>query len=110
MRRVIIESPFAGPTPEIRKRNLAYAFACLRHSLDLGEAPFASHLLYPQVLEDAVVEQRAQGMKAGWTWLHVAEAVIAYTDLGLSDGMKGGLQVAHQNRIPVEYRSLGWTK
>ena len=44
MRRVIIESPYAG----FVKRNEDYARECLRDSLMRGEAPIASHLLYTQ--------------------------------------------------------------
>ena len=61
MKLVIIESPYAGET----ERNLAYARRCLRHSLSCGEAPLASHLLYPQVLSDEVPAERALGIAAG---------------------------------------------
>ena len=42
MRRVILESPYAGNVEE----NVAYARAAVRDSLLRGEAPIASHLLY----------------------------------------------------------------
>lgn len=44
MRRVILESPFAGHV----ESNIEYARACIRDSLLRGEAPLASHLLYTQ--------------------------------------------------------------
>jgi hypothetical protein len=50
VRLVIIESPYAGDPDG----NLAYARAALADSLARGEAPFASHLLYPQVLDDMI--------------------------------------------------------
>ena len=45
---VIIESPFKGNTPAEEAENIAYAKEVMRDSLYRGEAPFASHLLYPQ--------------------------------------------------------------
>lgn len=48
MRRVLIESPFAAPTPEGIEEHVRYARACLKDALLKGEAPLASHLLYTQ--------------------------------------------------------------
>ena len=47
---VIIESPFAGDVD----KNIEYARKCVRDSLNRGEAPSASHLLYtqPGILDD----------------------------------------------------------
>jgi len=66
MRRVIVESPFAGNV----ERNVAFARACLRDCLMRGEAPFASHLLYtqPGVLNDNIPEERALGINAVLVW------------------------------------------
>ena len=66
MKRVILESPYAGDV----ERNVAYARACLRDSLLRGEAPIASHLLYtqPGVLDDQIPEERQMGIDAGLAW------------------------------------------
>ena len=50
MKLTIIESPYAG---DIAK-NIEYLIRCLKHSLTLDEAPFASHLFYPSFLDDSV--------------------------------------------------------
>lgn len=106
MRLVIIESPFAGDV----ERNTAYARAALRHSLSLGEAPFASHLLYTQVLDDTKPWERNLGILAGLHWGLQADAVAVYEDLGVSEGMKQGLRRHEAQGLPVEYRTLpGWT-
>lgn len=83
MKLVVIESPFAGDV----EKNVRYAKACLLHSLRLGEAPIASHLLYPQVLDDLVNVERAQGIMAGLAWAAKADFVAYYVDLGWSPGM-----------------------
>lgn len=105
MRRVILESPYAGDV----EANTTYARCCLRDSLRRGEAPIASHLLYtqPGVLDDGVQAERQWGIDAGLAWRVVAEATVVYTDRGISDGMKYGVAVAEKAGIPVEYRRLG---
>lgn len=104
MRRVIIESPYAGETA----RNVAYAQAAMYDCLRRGEAPFASHLLYTQVLNDLIPSDRALGIAAGLAWAAAADAVIIYTDLGVTDGMEQALTEARAAGRVVEYRHLGW--
>lgn len=106
MRLVILESPYAGS----RQTNLQYAYRCMLHSLSLGEAPFASHLLYPQFLQDDDPDQRALGMGAGLEWLRQAEASVVYTDLGVSPGMVAGINRAQALGKPIEYRSIGYVE
>ena len=109
MRLVILESPYAGDIA----RNVEYARACVADCLRRGEAPIASHLLYtqPGILDDSIPGDRELGMAAGWAWMRVAEAVVVYTDLGTSDGMRRGIAMAGLAGIPVEYRSAGiWAR
>jgi hypothetical protein len=104
MRRVILESPFAGDV----QRNLRYARACVRDSLLRGEAPIASHLLYtqPGVLNDDIPAERQNGIDAGLAWCEVADASVVYVDLGISSGMKYGMDLARKAGLPVEVRTL----
>lgn len=105
-RRVILESPYAGDV----ERNVAYAKACMRDCLARGEAPFASHLLYTQVLDDTKPEERTLGLLLAAAWGPKADATVVYVDLGVSHGMKLGIYGAERDGIPVEYRTLpGWT-
>ena len=105
MRRVIVESPYAGDV----ERNVRYARACLRDCLLRGEAPFASHLLYTQdgVLRDAVPKERELGIKAGLAWGGAADATVVYDDLGTTSGMEHGIIQARGQGRSVEYRQLG---
>lgn len=104
MRRVILESPFAGDI----ETNLRYARAALKDCLKRGEAPFASHLLYtqPGVLDDFDPEERMWGIHAGFEWNKVAEASVVYTDLGISKGMEYGIKHAEECGRPIEYRTI----
>jgi hypothetical protein len=104
MLRVVIESPYAGSI----EHNIAYARRCLRHSLDRGEAPFASHLLYtqPLVLDDSVEREHLRGIQAGHEWLATCDLVAFYIDHGWSPGMLRALKVARIFAREVEIRSL----
>jgi hypothetical protein len=109
MRRVIIESPYAAPTPEGIARNIRYVRAAMRDCLLRSESPFASHALYtlPGVLRDEVPEDRKRGMEAGWAWIAVADMTVVYTDLGMSKGMEAGIALAKEQGRPIEMRQLG---
>lgn len=104
MRRVIVESPYAGDIEE----NIAYARACVRDSLSRGEAPVASHLLYtqPGILRDEEPAERQWGIDAGLAWGAVAEATVVYIDRGISRGMQYGIDNAKRAGRAIEYRRL----
>ena len=108
MRRVIVESPYAAPTAQGRKDNIAYLRRALHDCLMRGEAPFASHAIYTQagVLDDAVAEQRALGIEAGLVWGRQAEVTVVYCDRGVTEGMRQGIERAHAEARPVEHRYL----
>jgi len=103
--RVILESPYAGDI----KRNIAYARKCVLDSLQRGEAPIASHLLYtqPGILNDDIPAERVLGIEAGLAWKTVAEKHVFYVDFGMSPGMEYAKQQAEKNNIPIEMRVLG---
>jgi hypothetical protein len=104
MRRVILESPYAGNI----ERNVAYARACVRDSLSRGEAPIASHLLYtqPGILQDGVPDERQLGIDAGLAWASAAEVTVVYADYGISQGMKYGIEHAQAAGRRIEFRAL----
>ena len=104
MRRVILESPYADNV----EGNVAYARAAVRDSLLHGESPIASHLLYtqPGILRDDVPDERQLGIEAGLAWRFVAEASVVYQNLGITPGMRRGIEAAEAAGIPVEYRNL----
>lgn len=103
MRLVIVESPYAGDVA----RNEAYARAAMRDCLERGEAPMVSHLLYTQVLDDDEPAEREQGIAAGLAWGACAWASVIYVDLGISAGMREGIERAKHEGRTIEYRCLG---
>jgi len=100
--KVIIESPYAGDLVS----NVSYARRCLWDSLLRQESPFASHLLYTQVLNDKIPEQREMGMSLALSWYDAADLCAVYTDLGISDGMKKGMGYAKSIGLTIEKRSI----
>jgi len=107
MRLVVVESPYAGDV----ERNLSYLRACLADCLRRNEAPIASHALYtqPGVLDDTKPEERKKGMMAGWAWHSVADAIVVYSDLGITPGMMDGVKNASElpGKLEIERRVLG---
>ena len=102
MKRVFVASPYAG---EI-ERNVSYAYAALYHTLSRGEAGFAPHLLYPNVLNDSVAHERELGIKAGMSFLTTCDTLALYVDHGISSGMQQEIELAKFMGIHIEERRL----
>ena len=103
---VVIESPFAAPEERGRIANRTYAGEALYHSIENGEAPFAGHLLYTQVLDDFIPEERALGIALHIEYLRRCDLVAVYTDRGISPGMRDAIEIANRLGKPVTYRVL----
>lgn len=114
MKRVIIESPYAGHGDSDYERRLAtrvnitYARACVRDSVIRGEAPIASHLLFTQagILNDDIPAERELGIAAGLAWREVADLSVFYTDRGWSRGMLAALDSLGPAVNRTEIRAL----
>lgn len=106
-RLVILESPYAGDI----EANVRYARQCVRDSLSRREAPIASHLLYtqPGILRDEEPSERQWGIEAGLAWASVAQGSVVYTDLGISEGMRYGIEAAEKAGLEIEYRTINPT-
>ena len=104
MKKVIIESPYAGNI----EKNEAYCRLCMKDCLLRGEAPFASHVLYtqPNVLNDKDPYERHLGITAGFAWRDVADLTVVYTDYGISPGMQLGIDNSKKMGIPIEFRKI----
>lgn len=129
LRLVIIESPLGSRVDGTKldlsspeglaefERNQAYARRAMLDSLRRGEAPFASHVLYPLVLSDAKPEERKLGMAAGFAWAEVLTTEtdpgnrrpwrVVYVDYGTTPGMQEGIERARALGQRIEYRRIG---
>lgn len=102
---VCLESPYAGDV----SRNLRYARAAVRDCfVTYHEAAIASHLLYtqPGILDDQIPIERSLGIEAGLLWGAFAQRTVVYMDLGISNGMKLGIERAHRQGRRVDMRTL----
>jgi hypothetical protein len=100
--RVIIESPYAGDI----QANTKYALQAMWHSIKQGEAPFASHIIYPLILDESKPEDRELGIELGYNWLIGANRQVFYMDRGFSPGMKKALEFGWSIGVPTEARWL----
>ena len=97
---VYIASPYAGDL----ENNIAFAKAACRYAVKQGCAPVAAHLLYPQLLDDSIPEERELGIRMG---LRVLEACDELWICGerLSQGMQAEYRKAKALGMPVQYFS-----
>ena len=104
MKKVILESPYAGDI----ERNTKYARLCVRDSLLRGESPIASHLLYTQdgILDDDIPIERTRGINAGLAWILVADKHVFYIDYGYSKGMTYAREESIKMGDVVEERKI----
>lgn len=87
-----------------------YLKALALHVFDLGFAPYASHALYTQWLDDNDPAQRALGIQAGFAWAQGVTDVFVGVDLGVSPGMELGIgfhkragRTIHEVRLGVDW-------
>jgi hypothetical protein len=104
--RVVIESPFAAPTAAGVEVHRLYARRCMLDSLSRGEAPFLGHLLYTQVLDDNIPNERQRGIAAHLAWIAAAHRLVFYLDYGMSPGMLKAKEAAPMV-VPHEFRRIG---
>lgn len=102
MEKVIIESPFSKNI----KKDKAYLQLCIKDCILRNEAPFASHLMYTQALDDTKDDEREKGIEAGFSWRDRATKTVFYIDNGFSRGMIEGLKDAIKKGSKLEVRSL----
>lgn len=95
---VFICSPFAGDVD----LNVERARRYMRFALEQGAIPFAPHLLYPQVLDDANRNERELGLTFGLIWLGKCDELWVFGDT-VSAGMKLEIAKAERRSMPIRY-------
>lgn len=100
MRLVYISSPLRGDMEknmEKAKDYCAYAASC-------GVIPLAPHTIFTQYLNDAVPEQREQGLRMGHELLERCDELWVMGDT-ISQGMKDEIGLATFLQLPILYVS-----
>ena len=96
MKLVYICSPYAGDI----ESNVRFAKAACRYAAEQGCAPVASHLIYPQILDDAVPAQRETGIRMGLRVLASCDE-LWICGSRISHGMSCEITEAERLGIPV---------
>lgn len=105
-KRVIIESPYRATPYYTEEQHRLYLLHCMEDSIKRGEAPFASHLLLPEILDDDCIVERSVGIRCGYAWGIHAHAIAVYQDFGLSQGMRDAIKYYNNLEKPIEWRKL----
>jgi hypothetical protein len=130
-RLVSVESPFNAVWPWQLWRNVQYAILCNAHAASLGDATYVSHLCNTQYVAYGINGYASDTLAAllrghahtgsskyytdRWTALgrtrnvlqqRRMDAVVCYTDYGVSSGMREAVGAAEAAGVPVEYRQL----
>lgn len=76
-RKIYVASRYAGDV----ERNTAFAVNCCRRVIEDGCMPIASHLLYPQMLDDNNPDEREMGLMFGLALLAVCDEVWVFGEV-----------------------------
>lgn len=105
--RVIIETPYRGDgSVKAIQDNTRYAQDCCHDAISRGEVPFASHLFFPQFLDEMSDNERKLGIESGYEFWPWADLVVFYVDYGMSQGMKEALSRAFLAGKAFEQRRI----
>lgn len=97
-RLVYIASPYAGDI----ESNTRFAVRCCQYAIKRGYTPLASHLLYPQMLDDSLPEERALGLAFGQTLLALCREMWVF-GAHISSGMACEIDYAREHGIQIRY-------
>lgn len=96
-RKVYIASPYAGDI----EANIHTAIVYCRRAISEGYMPIASHLLYPQILDDGKPEERELGLLFGLALLRMCDEVWVFGKA--SSGMAKEIEEAKRLRKSIKY-------
>lgn len=99
MKLVYICSPYAGNI----ENNVRFARAACLYAAQHGSTPVAVHLLYPQILDDAIPVQREIGIRMG---LRVLASCDELWICGERISLGMGCEIAEAERLGIPVRRL----
>lgn len=103
-KKVYVVSKYAGDVATNTENAIRYC----RYVIGQGNMPVASHLLYPQILNDKSPHEREMGLMFGLALLALCDEVWVFTANGeISSGMKREIEEATSLGIPVQQPDMG---
>jgi hypothetical protein len=106
-RRVFVCSPYRGTPAEV-EQNILVARAICRRAAEMGYAPFAPHLLYTQITDEASPEERELGILMGLAWMPCCDEVWSYPIGQTTPGMLRELAEARRLGKRIVRLARGW--
>ena len=103
VKKVYVASKYAGDV----EANVMAARAYCRRVIEEGYMPMASHLLYPQFVDDNILEERRLGMSFGFEMMKLCDEVWVFGTV--SSGVAEEVVKAEENGITVR-SSVGETR
>ncbi len=97
MKLIYVASPYRGDI----KKNIEYAKQACRYVLNDGNAFFCPHLLYPQILDDDIPEERRLGISIGKEFLSKSDELWVFGE-HISHGMFEEIEFAREIDIPIK--------
>ena len=85
-----------SPYRDNPERNIEYAKFLTRWAIVLGYSPITPHLYIPQVLDDNIPAQRAEGMAIARELLARCDCILVGDKYGISEGMQAEIDLARK--------------
>jgi hypothetical protein len=109
MRLAFIVSPYRADDHTVAEHEEIARRMC-EYARRRGYTPIAPHLLFPQILDDAVPEERDAGMAFGLSILesmrcyseYWIDTVFVYASHNITTGMACEMKLAYANGVRVE--------
>ncbi|MCR4629337.1 MAG: DUF4406 domain-containing protein [Clostridium sp.] len=98
--KIYVASRYAGDV----EKNIASAIRYCQYVIRHRGNPIASHLLYPQMLNDQIPEERELGLMFGLALLAVCDEVWCFGDVTGSEGVK--LEIAEAKKLGKKIRFM----
>ena len=96
-RKIYVASKYAGD----EEKNVKNAIGYCRRVIEQGHMPLASHLLYPQMLDDTNPEERKMGRMFGMALLGICDEVWVFGEI--SSGMAEEIREAKTMKKTLRY-------
>jgi hypothetical protein len=97
---VYVCSPWRAKDPAVQRANRDRAERICREVAIAGDVPVASHLLFPQFLDDADPIERGVGMRCALALLARCDEILVYED-ALSEGMATEIAAAARLNLAI---------
>ena len=98
-KKIYVASKYAGDVEANAKAAVGYC----RYVISRKCIPIASHLLYPQILDDADPDEREMGLMFGLSLLAVCDEVWCFGDISGSEGVRQEITEAKKLGKTVRY-------